>query len=135
MSAFDWSGYLLLARELSRRSDEPSRRSAISRAYYFVFNMAANRPAVDQYRFPDDKKDHAEVWALYKRNANQDCQKLALIGGRMKYRRVTADYRPLYPRLEEELARTLEDAEACATIFGCLGSEYPQPVPKKYSAK
>ena len=37
---FDWIGYFTLADELSRRADEASLRSAMSRAYYYVYQLA-----------------------------------------------------------------------------------------------
>ena len=40
MSAFDWHGFLTLAIKLSQEADEALSRSAISRAYYFVYNTA-----------------------------------------------------------------------------------------------
>ena len=37
---FDWADYLRLAQELAQRGEESCKRSAVSRAYYSVFNLA-----------------------------------------------------------------------------------------------
>jgi hypothetical protein len=37
---FDWTSYFVLARELAKRPEEASRRTAVSRAYYAIFNKA-----------------------------------------------------------------------------------------------
>ena len=42
MAAFDWSQYLILARDLGSRLEEAALRSAISRAYYAL----TTRPGV-----------------------------------------------------------------------------------------
>lgn len=42
-ASFDWAGYLSLADYLASRPDEAARRSAISRAYYYVYNIALRR--------------------------------------------------------------------------------------------
>jgi hypothetical protein len=36
---FNWSGYLQLAEELAERRDEASMRSALSRAYYYIYHL------------------------------------------------------------------------------------------------
>jgi hypothetical protein len=41
--AFDWNDYLAVASQLAPKLDEASRRTAISRAYYCVFNLANAR--------------------------------------------------------------------------------------------
>ena len=40
---FDWSEFLTLADELGKRADEASLRSALSRAYYYVYHLALRR--------------------------------------------------------------------------------------------
>ena len=40
---FDWNEFLTLARELAAKTDDASKRTAISRAYYCVFNLATAR--------------------------------------------------------------------------------------------
>jgi hypothetical protein len=40
---FDWSEYQKLADELARRPEESCLRTAIGRAYYYVFHLAKKR--------------------------------------------------------------------------------------------
>jgi len=130
MTAFDWSKYLELAVELQRRSDEASLRTAISRAYYFVYNSALSRPAVGQYRLDTKLPVHEELWALYERNGG-DCGKLATIAKRLKQRRVKADYmHSSYPRVADELRGVIADASDCAAILSQMNADLPKPVPK-----
>jgi uncharacterized protein (UPF0332 family) len=133
MSAFDWNGYRTLAVELAKRTDEASQRSAISRAYYFVFNTARKRPSVSQYRFPEGEGVHKVLWDLYERNADKNCKSLAVLATRMKLRRVKADYDSFYPRIGEEVIAVLQDAEECATILQNLDPQYPKPIEKMWS--
>jgi len=49
---FDWNEYLALARRLAAAGDEASKRSAISRAYYFVFNSAFSRAEATAGGYP-----------------------------------------------------------------------------------
>jgi hypothetical protein len=133
MTTFDWNQYLNLAIELQKGQDEASLRTAISRAYYFVYNVALNRPAVTQYRFDPKAPRHEQLWDLYTRNAGE-CKLLADIAIRLKQRRVKADYyNSSYPRIAEDLVGVLIDAQKCAGILSSLDKDYPKPVPKMYS--
>jgi hypothetical protein len=133
MTTFDWNRFLALAIELQKVPDEASLRTAISRAYYFVYNVARNRPAVSQYRFDLKAPAHEQLWALYTRNSG-DCKVLADIAVRLKMRRVKADYQNFsYPRAADDLVGVLIDAQKCASILSALDEDYPKPVPKSYS--
>jgi hypothetical protein len=48
----DWNEYFVLARQLATARDEASKRSAISRAYYFVFNIAFFRAEATAGGYP-----------------------------------------------------------------------------------
>ena len=48
---FGWSEYLNLAMELGARKDEASLRSAISRAYYYVYHLALERARSNGFTF------------------------------------------------------------------------------------
>ena len=47
---FNWYGYLQLAEELGKRSDEASLRSALSRAYYYVYHLALERAEANDFK-------------------------------------------------------------------------------------
>ena len=53
---FDWNEYLVLARQLATAGDEASKRSAISRAYYFVFKMAFARAEATAWKASGRRK-------------------------------------------------------------------------------
>jgi hypothetical protein len=132
MTVFDWSKYLDLATELQTRTDEASLRTAISRAYYFVYNTALSRPAVGQYRLDTNRSAHEELWGLYERNGGE-CKDLADTAKRLKLRRVKADYQhQSYPRLAEDLKGVITDANDCAAILSKLDVDLPKPVTKIY---
>jgi len=132
--AFDWIEYLNLATELSTHPDEASQRTAVSRAYYFAYNIAKDRAIANQYSQPEDGSSHDNLWALYNRNSSSDgCKRLALLGGRMKRKRVIADYRQHFSRINEELAGVLEDARECHVIMKTLEHKYPEALPRSWS--
>ena len=132
MIVFDWNGYLGLALELQKRSDEASLRSAISRAYYFVYNTAQNRPAVAEYRLDPKLPKHEELWSLYERN-DGECKRLATIANRLKLKRVKADYLNFpYTRVADDLRGVIMDVKDCAAILAKLDATLPKPIPKVY---
>lgn len=59
---FNWNGYFTLANELARRADEASRRSAISRAYYYVYHLALGRAATNGFQFIAGEGSHMQLW-------------------------------------------------------------------------
>ena len=50
---FSWSEYLRLAQDLGKRSDEASLRSAISRAYYYVYHLGLDRARSNNFTFSE----------------------------------------------------------------------------------
>jgi hypothetical protein len=136
MSAFDWNEFLRLAIKLSNDADEASQRTAISRAYYFAFNMAMRRAVANGYRFAEGVgSTHDQLWALYDRNtdAASRCKQIAFLGGRIKRKRVIADYRPVFSNPSQELLGVIEDAKKCAEILSVLDVKYPEPVERMHS--
>ena len=132
--SFDWTRYLDLARALSAAvTDEASLRSAVSRSYYCAFNLAMMRAADNSYRSPNDGSSHDLLWELYGRNDDPACKKLALVGPRMKRRRVKADYKPDYRRLTEEVKDAIADAEECVALIAHLPKQLPADLPRTYS--
>lgn len=133
---FDWNQYLILAKTLSAAStDDASLRSAVSRSYYCAFNLALLRAQSNSYRTPDDGTggSHDHLWDLYGRNDNQNCKRIAVIGQRMKRRRVKADYRAQFDKLADGVKDAISDAEECVMIMAGLPRELPEAVPRRYS--
>jgi hypothetical protein len=117
LTLFDWSGYLVLATTLSTATDEASQRSALSRAYYAVFNKARLYWLTKNVTFPDDGAAHFRVWAGFvpmggKYRQAADC------GKRLLALRRLADYQ-LEPidNIGELLADALKDANRAWSIL------------------
>lgn len=111
---FEWPEYLVLAKALLARDSEAEWRSAISRAYYAVFNQAkqlAGRPATSE-------GSHDAVWNEMERRAERRWVAAAKHGQRLKRERVRADYSnsavnrreaEAAVQIAETLVRQLED--------------------------
>jgi hypothetical protein len=125
---FDWNEYLALARRLAAAGDEASKRSAISRAYYFVFNSAFSRAEATAGGYPGGESYHKWCWDKYQSTPDAACRKLGIDGARMKQRRVRADYKSAdIPRLDDEVRRMLSEAQLFRTNLDALNPRYPLP--------
>lgn len=125
---FDWNEYLALANFLATRPDEASKRSAISRAYYFAFNVAFARAETTAGRHPSWENYHSWCWDKYKNTPDASCTQLGIDGDRMRRRRVKADYRAAdIPRLDDEVRRMLAEAQQFRADLGALNPRYPFP--------
>jgi hypothetical protein len=124
--AFDWAQYLRIARELALRTDEAALRTAISRAYYYIYHLALKRVTDNnpQMKF-DEGGSHAQLWAVFSENPEPACKSIGNIGNRLRDRRVRADYRDFYPRIEEDVPSILADAESCENLFLGLDPRHP----------
>lgn len=132
--SFDWSKYLELAKKLAaEKGDEASLRSAVSRAYYCVFNLAMMRAKSNDFRPKDDAGSHDQLWTLYGRNTDVQCPKISNIGARLKRRRVKADYYSNINKLQDEVADALSDADECIAMIAALPKELPLDVPRSWS--
>jgi hypothetical protein len=89
---FDWKDFLSLAQELARSTDEASKRTAISRAYYCVFNLAFARAESTGCSYPRGEGFHQWCWRKYSETPDSFCRKLGVDGDRMRALRVRADY-------------------------------------------
>ena len=126
--AFDWNNYLTLAEQLATRPDEASKRTAISRAYYCVFNLAFARAESTAGRHPTREPFHSWCWSKYERTPDGFCKQLGLDGSRMAERRVRADYKAAdIHRLDDQVRRMLEDARQFQTDLAALNPRYPLP--------
>jgi hypothetical protein len=125
---FDWSQYLLLAEELGRRpDDEASLRSAISRAYYYIYHLALKRAEANAYRPLVGEAKHAQLWRVFSGSPEPACQRLAVIAGRLKEKRERADYENHFARIDEEVPAVLADARTFATVLSTIDPRHPNP--------
>lgn len=125
---FDWNNFLALAGTLATRNDEASQRTAISRAYYCVFNLAFARAERTAGRRPAGARSHQWCWEQYTKTPDQACARLGVTGHRMKRKRVDADYKATnIPRLNEEAQRIVQDAHRFLADLSTLDPNYPRP--------
>ncbi len=126
--AFNWNDYLILASELARKPDEASKRTAISRAYYCVFNLAYARAESTVGSRPKGARYHQWCWDQYKKTPDKTCARLGNTGDRLKRIRVDADYKDkAIFRLDEQVKSVLQDADEFLTMLACLDAKYPEP--------
>lgn len=124
---FDWSGYLTLASELAKRSDEASMRSALSRAYYYVYHLALTRAQNNGFTALSGEGKHQQLWRNFSRSPEPDCRRLAEIASRLKDKRERADYESIYVRITEEIPEMLADAQRFASGLQKLNPRHPNP--------
>ncbi len=90
---FSWSDFLSLARQLGLGTDEASKRTAVSRAYYAAFGVArgwlVNQANV---HVPSTGKAHDIVWDEFERRGDRESVSIAHNGRRLKDKRRKADY-------------------------------------------
>lgn len=102
--AFEWTAYLVLAQDLAERDDEASHRSAVSRAYYAAFGVAALALAGAGRLIPTDAAAHQFVWSVFKEADDGPLYYIGLDGERLRKRRRGADYDNV-PSMNQESAR------------------------------
>jgi uncharacterized protein (UPF0332 family) len=125
---FDWNNFLILAEELARKFDEASKRTAISRAYYCVFNLAYARAQSKVGPRPEGLTSHQWCWDQYKSTPDLTCRQLGNTGERMKRMRHKADYRAAdIFRLDDEVQRVLQEAHVLLAGLTTLDPNYPRP--------
>lgn len=124
---FDWSTYLTLAEELGAREDEASLRSAISRAYYFVYHLALQRAEANDFKASPGEPSHRQLWRLFDESPETACKKLGVIATRLKQKRERADYEPVFVRIEEEKSAVLQDARDFLSLLTSLPARHPNP--------
>ena len=125
--AFDWSEYLKLAQELASRKEEGCLRSSLSRAYYYVYNLALARAERNGFVSRQGESTHGQLWRLFSQSPQPECVNLGQIALRLKERREKADYRPVYRRIEEDVPQVLADAQDFAMRLGSLAPRHPDP--------
>ena len=124
---FDWSGFLNLARELGARTEESHLRYSISRAYYYVYNIALIRAEQNGFKAIQGESSHVQLWRLFNQNPEPECVRLGQLANRLKERRERADYRASYPRIQEDAPDVITQAEEFARRLAELPHRHPNP--------
>lgn len=118
MAAFDWTEYLVFAKELSERPDEAALRTAISRAYYAAFNRARAYCIAKGISVPEslDNTRHKVVWdALL--NRGRTLAGAQANGTRLKRKRIDADYEPEIASLTNVVQQAIAESDAVAAYL------------------
>jgi hypothetical protein len=124
---FDWSEYLKLAQQLAARNEEACLRSSLSRAYYYVYNLALIRAEQNGFVSIQGQSTHGQLWRLFSQSPEPECIYLGQIALRLKEKREKADYSPIYRRIEDELPQVLLEAQDFAARLGRLAPRHPNP--------
>ena len=117
MAAFDWSQYLVLARDLGSRSEEAALRSAISRAYYAAYNTA--RSFCDNAGIPmiDTGNLHKDLWDAFLRKGGRTFASVHDEGQRLRRKRTKADYDSEVSGLSLVAVDSIRDCEAILSFL------------------
>ena len=102
---FDWNEYTRLADELSKREDEASLRTAISRLYYSVYHQARDYLLEENVPLSMTDSSHKVVWKTYLRMGGS-CSAVGRSGERMHDNRRTADYDKNAPDIRQLVCST-----------------------------
>jgi uncharacterized protein (UPF0332 family) len=108
---FDWTSYLVLARELAKQPDEASRRTAVSRAYYAIFNKARVLLEGEGAVISATGRAHDDIWRTLE-GAGRGRRRLGAEGKRLREMRRKADYAGMVISLEKVTADVLATAES-----------------------
>ncbi len=93
---FDWRDFLPFAERLALEADdEPSQRTAISRAYYAVYHAAAGY--VRAKGLLHVRHSHGRVWAAIGGDSDAGRVGVREKAERLRRRRIAADYRNPFP--------------------------------------
>jgi len=125
--SFDWADYFRLAQELAGRKEEACLRSSLSRAYYYVFNIALIRAERNGFVSLRNESTHSQLWRLYSKSSEPACISLGQIALRLKEKRERADYKAVYLRIEEDVPEVLKDVEDFASRLTKLHHRHPNP--------
>ena len=123
---FDWLEYLRLAQALALKGDEASKRTAISRAYYFVYHLANDRAVANCGARPQGIPTHAWCWERFINTPDAACNALGHAGDRLKRLRNVADYdgRDI-TRLDQVCERMLLDVTEFHADLSNLDTRFP----------
>jgi uncharacterized protein (UPF0332 family) len=125
--SFDWEDCLKLAWELAARKEEACLRTSLSRAYYYVFNIALIRAERNGFVSIRNESTHSQLWRLYNRSPEPECISLGQIALRLKEKRERADYKAVYLRIEEDVPEVLKDVQDFSSRLTKLPYRHPNP--------
>jgi uncharacterized protein (UPF0332 family) len=122
---FDWPDFLTLADDLSKRQEESCLRTAISRAYYFIYHLARQRIIDNQFMIVRQGDTHKQVWEKFEWDPDPRCQRLHSLAKKLHDKRKQADYDIPYPKIEGEFPALIELAQRFADELNRLDKRLP----------
>jgi uncharacterized protein (UPF0332 family) len=117
MAAFDWSQYLVLAKELGARSEEAALRSAVSRAYYAAYNTAKSFCDTAGVPIIDSGNLHRDLWTAFLKRGGRTFTSVYDKGERLRRKRTRADYDSEIFGLTSMAADSIRDADAIRSFL------------------
>ena len=134
--SFAWQDFFLHAYQLRHRSDEAAQRTAIGRAYYYVYNAAlvsAQRRGFNpNAKVPGMKGGvHQRLWGWYANQSDMDFKDIAVIGRTLKDRRTEADYHavPASPITAKAVQKQLDETREFELLLFQIEKTPPPPQP------
>lgn len=123
---FNWLDFLTLAQNLAANGDAASKRTAMSRAYYCIFNLAYQRAVTNYGPKPAGVTTHFWCWDKFITNPNPACSALGTEGDRLKRLRTKVDYNSNdITRLDRECARMIADVQQFHADLSTLAANLP----------
>lgn len=116
----------ILARELANRTDPASNRTAISRAYYAAYNVAANLLEDMRYPIPQDGNSHRRVRACLSYSQDKDMRIASHKLAELYSSRLEADYRLSKPQNQKDAISRVDIAEGLINILDKVAKDKPR---------
>jgi uncharacterized protein (UPF0332 family) len=122
---FEWPEFLTLAEGLSKRNDEAALRTAVSRAYYYVYHLGRQRILDNGFHFNKGADTHKQVWEKFAADVDFRCRKLNSLAKMLHDKRKQADYDIPYPMVEKEFPALLDIAKRFASDLNAIDKRLP----------
>jgi len=117
-----WGNFIVLAGDLVGHDLEASKRSAISRAYYGVFNVA--RRWLESHGIPiENSRAHKQVWLAFNLadratpDTREKWQAVGDLGGALRVLRNQADYADVVPGIDGQAVDAVDAAKRILALL------------------
>jgi hypothetical protein len=118
---FAWEDYYSIAQRVATgtRMSEAMQRTAVSRAYLYIFNVAKNHATVTLNREDNDERgSHGSIPAFYRNQfGDVEYQEVSSLLRDIRSRRESCDYCIETNNVQQLLDDTIEDCDEICRIF------------------